>query len=110
MVHSDENTQASKLIRDYCTPDFYGLTLQGIALILSNIQFVIRHITLQMLSEFHRVANEESHQHTTVFLVVCKILHITNIPQDVLDFCLFPYSLHEKARDWFTPLLHEITT
>ncbi|KAL2944034.1 Protein virC2 [Bienertia sinuspersici] len=51
---------------------------------------------------FARLANECPVSHISSFLEMCYIVKINNVSEDTIRSRLFPFSLRDRAREWFT--------
>jgi hypothetical protein len=45
--------------------------------------------------------NEDANAHLQHFLVVCRTFTISGVPDDAIHLRQFPFSLLEKAKQWF---------
>ncbi|KAK8519605.1 hypothetical protein V6N12_025638 [Hibiscus sabdariffa] len=59
---------------------------------------------LNTLGQFGGSPAENARQHLKSFLEICNSFKIHGVSNDVLKLKLFPYSLRDKAKDWFNNL------
>ena len=69
--------------------------------------FEIKPVMISMLQVhgmYHGNYNEDVNKHITRFLEVCDSFKINGVPDDVLRLKLFPFTISDKAREWFDTL------
>ena len=66
--------------------------------------FELKSVTLQMLQNilFHGLPNENPNMHLTNFLEVCDMIKYNEVTKEALRLRLFPLSLGDRAKHWFT--------
>ena len=57
-----------------------------------------------MLSTFHGKPFEDPYRHIDELSQVCEINHLQNVPADTMKMKLFPATLRDRAKDWFSKL------
>jgi hypothetical protein len=58
-------------------------------------------INMVQASQFCGKANEDASAHHQHFLEICSTFTIKGVSRDAILLCLFPFSLLEKAKQWF---------
>ena len=71
---------------------------------IENVQYEIRHATLQMLPTFYGLDRENPYDHLTEFLGICSTIRIQGLTADAIKLLMFPYSLRDKAKAWINTL------
>ena len=69
--------------------------------------FEIKPVMISMLQAhgmYHGHYNEDVDKHISRFLEVCDCFKINGVPDDVLKLRLFPFTISDKAREWFDNL------
>ena len=66
--------------------------------------FKLKVVTLQMLQNilFHRLPSENPNMHLTNFIEVCDTIKYNGVIKEALILRLFPLSLGDRAKHWFT--------
>jgi len=57
--------------------------------------------TMVQARQFCGKAHEDASAHLQHFLEICSTFTIRGVPKDAILLCLFPFSLLEKAKQWF---------
>jgi len=92
----------AKTLRDYSTPAVANMPT-GSAVNMGNGSFEIRTglISMVQVSQFCGLPSEDANAHLQNFLELCDTVVIKDITQNNIRLCLFPFSLVEKAKQWF---------
>ncbi|GKF70794.1 hypothetical protein Tco_0203851, partial [Tanacetum coccineum] len=78
----------------------------GEAIVLPEINanhFEIKTNLLQLVqaNTFHGLKNKNPHAHINSFKRITSTLRFRNVPNDVIKFMMFPYSLEGAAKTWY---------
>ncbi|CAN6454422.1 unnamed protein product [Victoria cruziana] len=95
---------APRLLREFFIPSEYDRGSGGIGSLVGLNQYEIKAATINILSSFHGLANEDPYRHLDLFLDVCATVKISNVEDGALRLRLFPFSLNDRARDWLKSL------
>ena len=94
---SEANQTQQLTLKDYMYPTrstqpFY------ITLLALTRNFEINTGTIQMLSIFRGLTNENPYQHVTKFEDICGTMKYNQLMEKSLELRLFPFSLKEKTK------------
>ena len=66
--------------------------------------FELKGVTLQMLNniQFHGLPSENLNAYLTSFIEVCDIVKYNGVIEEALRLRLFPLSLSDRAKHWWT--------
>ncbi|KAL4272833.1 hypothetical protein GQ457_13G015790 [Hibiscus cannabinus] len=95
-------------IRDYLAPILDDLNPAILAPKIQAAHFELKPLMFDMLNsigKFGGAPHEDARQHIHAFLEVCDCFRQQGVHEDVLKLKLFPYSLHDRAREWWIGLL-----
>jgi len=67
----------------------------------ANFEFKLALITMVQASLFCGKAHEDANAHLQHFLEICSTFTIKGVNQEAIRLRLFPFSLLEKAKQWF---------
>ena len=102
---------AQKTISEYSAPsaDFVAT---GPQLNLGDATFELKPALINMVqaNPFYGKPHEDANAHLQYFLEVCGTFTIKNVSADAICLRLFPFSLLEKAKQWFYANKSEVTT
>ncbi|MDN3212562.1 retrotransposon gag domain-containing protein, partial [Haemophilus sp. SZY H51] len=95
-------TMANKTIREFSAPSAANVAT-GPAVIDANLNFELKPalITMVQASPFCGKTHEDANAHLQQFLEICGTFTIKGITQEAIRLRLFPFSLLEKAKQWF---------
>lgn len=65
-------------------------------------RFEIKPQTIQLLPSFYGLESENPYKHIDEFLEVCSTFNQPDVPNEEIYFLLFPFSLKDKAKHWWT--------
>ena len=99
-----EEANQPRQLREYYIPSNYVSPSPIIMPEVAASHFEIRDNVLQNLPIFYGLPKENPYDHINAFLAKCSMTRITNFSDDALRLRLFPFSLNEKAKDWFNSL------
>ncbi|KAK8578811.1 hypothetical protein V6N12_069155 [Hibiscus sabdariffa] len=94
-------------IRDYLAEDLDGLNPAVTILEFEAEHFELKPVMFNMLNtlgQFDGSPAENARQHLKSFLEICNSFKIHGVSSDVLKLKLFPYSLRDKAKEWWNNL------
>ena len=57
-----------------------------------------------MKDQFYGTPNEDVASHLTTFVEICDMQKKKDVDNDVAKMKLFPFSLHDSAKNWFSSL------
>ncbi|XP_026399944.1 uncharacterized protein LOC113295827 [Papaver somniferum] len=90
----------TKTLRDRLNPSRV-IREPGVVLPASTVKFDIKPGTFGMLRKFRGIENENPYTHVRDFEMICDTMSYPNVPKDVLRLRLFPFSLEERANEWY---------
>ncbi|KAM1658602.1 hypothetical protein ACFXTN_042744 [Malus domestica] len=67
-------------------------------------KFELKSSLLHHIPKFHEMSMEDPNKHLKEFEVVCSSMTLVNVDGSILKMKAFPFSLLEKAKDWFYEL------
>jgi hypothetical protein len=94
----DQPPQECK-IGELCTPDIVDLPILNIAEI--RRPFEIKTSTIRMVQHSPFTGKEDPNHHLQAFIQLCQTINMDGVTQDQMRARLFPFSLLEKALQWF---------
>ncbi|XP_056169324.1 uncharacterized protein LOC115665665 [Syzygium oleosum] len=110
----DDGRNQRRLLKDYATPTVEG-TISSIrrpAIQANN--FEIKPSLIQMLQQsvqFSGLPSDDPNAHIDAFHEICDTIKYNEVSDDVIRLRLFPFSLRDKAKGWFSSLpVGSITT
>ncbi|GJW59369.1 DNA-directed DNA polymerase [Tanacetum coccineum] len=68
------------------------------------VSFELKYGLIHLLPTFHGIAGEDPHKHLKEFHVVCSIIKPQEVIEEQIKLRAFPFSLEDKAKDWFYSL------
>ena len=71
------------------------------------MNFKIDTYIIGLLPTFHGLPSEDPYQHVDEFSHVCKFNQLHNVPSETAKMRFFPFTLKERAKEWFFTLGHE---
>jgi hypothetical protein len=86
-------------IRELCTPDIIDLPILNLAEI--GGPFEIKTSTICMVQHSTFTNKEDLNLHLQAFIQLCQTFNMDGVTQDQMRARLFPFSLLEKALQWF---------
>jgi hypothetical protein len=86
-------------IGELCNPDIIDLPILNLAEI--RRLFEITTSTIRMVQHSPFTGKEDPNLHLQVFVQLCQTLNMDGVTQDQMRARLFPFSLLEKALQWF---------
>lgn len=87
-------------MRDYTAPKDYTAPT---CLVLTPItqHFEIRPAIIQLLPNYYGKENENPYKHVKDFFNLCSTFNYIEVDIEQIRLRLFPFSLKDKAQDWF---------
>ena len=101
MTWNDEGN-AKKCLSDYARPVFQRLVTRFHTPLNRGTYFRIDSHVISMLPIFHGKPSEDPYIHIDELSQVCEINHLQNVPADTMKMKLFPTTLRDRAKDWFS--------
>ena len=99
-----EEGDPPRQLREYYIPSHYVSPSPIILPEVTAAHYEIRDNVLQNLPIFYGLSKENPYDHLNAFLAKCSMTRIANFSDDALRLRLFPFSLNDKAKDWFNAL------
>jgi hypothetical protein len=93
-----EQSQERK-IGELCTPNIVDLPILNLAEI--GRPFEIKTSTIRMVQHSPFTGKEDPNLHLQAFIQLCQTFNMDRVTQDQMRARLFPFSLLEKALQWF---------
>ena len=94
-------------LSDYTRPVVQRQTTRVNAPVRRGANFKIDSHILGLLPTFHGLPSEDLYRHVDEFSHVCKFNQFHNVPSETAKMCFFPFTLKERAKEWFFTLGHE---
>jgi hypothetical protein len=94
-----EQPPQERKIGELCTPDIADLPILNLVEI--GRPFEIKTSTLRMVQHSPFTVKEDPNLHLQAFIQLCQTLNMNGVTQDQMRARLFPFSLLEKALQWF---------
>jgi len=98
---SSDTIIMAKSLRNYSTPAIANMPV-GPAVNIGNGNFKLRIGLIKMIqaSQFHGLPQEDANVHLQHFLELCDAIIIKDVASTSIKFCLFPFSLVGKVKQW----------
>ncbi|XP_026459431.1 uncharacterized protein LOC113360100 [Papaver somniferum] len=102
MVNENDEGEVppTKTLRDRLNPSRVIHEL-GVVFPATTVKFDIKPETFDMLRKFSGIENENPYTHIRDFEMICDTMSYPNVTKDVLRLRLFPFSLKERANEWY---------
>ncbi|CAL8136451.1 unnamed protein product [Prunus armeniaca] len=71
---------------------------------IDDVSFELKSGTIGLLPSFYGKSNEDPNIHIKDFYIACGTVHIKGVSQEIVRLRLFPFTLKDKAKSWFTSL------
>ena len=100
-------------MQDFVSPNMQGDQTPIMRPAVAANNFEIKPAMIQMIqnSPFHGLPHEDPFGHMSRFLEYCSTFKMNGVQPDAIRLILFPFSLMERAKRWFTSLpANSITT
>jgi hypothetical protein len=93
---------ANKTLREFSTPTTANIRT-GPAVNVEEEGFELKPALINMVqaNQFCGKAHEDASAHLQHFLEICSTFTIKGVERDATLLCLFPFSLLERAKQWF---------
>jgi len=93
---------ADKTLREFSAQSTEKIRT-GPTLRTTNLEFELKPSLMNMVQAipFSGKAHEDTSAHLQNFLEISSTVVIKDVAQDIILFCLFPFSLAGKAKQWF---------
>jgi len=100
-LSSEFEVMANKSICEFSAPTTDNIHTVPAAEIDGNFKLKPRHINMVQSNQFRGKAHEDASAHLQHFLEICSTFTISRVPRDAILLHLFPFSLLERAKQWF---------
>ena len=92
----------AKTLHDYSTPAVANVPI-GLAVNMGTRNFELRTslITMVLVKQFYGLPSKDASGYLQHFLELCDTIVIKDVTPASIRLCLFPFSLAEKAKQWF---------
>jgi hypothetical protein len=100
-----EQPQPERNIRELCTPDIVDLPILN--LVKNGRPFEITTSTIRTVHHSPCTGKEDPNLHLQAFIQLCQTFNMDGVTLDQMRVRLFPFSLVEKALQWFYSQLAE---
>ena len=97
-----------RMMRDFISSHFQGDQNPIVTLAITANNFEIKSTMIQMIqnSQFSGLSYKDPIGHMTRFLEYCTTFRMNGVHLEAFHLILFPYSLIDRAKRWFTSLPH----
>ena len=92
---------------DFARPVVQRQTTRVSAPLQRGANFKIDSHILCLLPTFHGLPSEDPYRHVYEFSQVCEFIQFHNVPSETAKMCFFPFTLKERAKEWFFTLGRE---
>ena len=96
-----------RCLSDYARPVVQRQTTRVNAPLQRGANFKIDSHILGLLPTFHGLPLEDPYRHVDEFSQVCEINQFHNVPFETAKMRFFPFTLKERAKEWFFTLGRE---
>ncbi|KAK8619607.1 hypothetical protein V6N13_135889 [Hibiscus sabdariffa] len=106
-IPQNNQQQPLRTVHDYLAEDLEGLNPTVTIPEFEAEHFELKPVMFNMLNtlgQFGGSPAENARQHLKSFLEICNSFKIHGVSNDVLKLKLFPYSLRDKAKEWWNNL------
>jgi hypothetical protein len=92
----------AKTLHDYSTPTIANVPI-GPTINIGDGNFKLHTVLIMMMkaNQFHSLLREDANTHLQHFLELCDTIVIQDVTLESIRLLLFPFSLSEKAKQWF---------
>ena len=92
----------AKTLRDYSTPAIANVSV-GPTVNIGHGNFELHTGLIKMVraNKFHGLPSKDANTHLQHFLKLCDTIIIKDVAPESITLRLFPFSLSEKAKQWF---------
>ena len=97
-------------LSDYARPVVQRQTTRVNAPLQRGANFKIDSHILGLLPIFHGLPSEDPYRHVDEFSQVCEFNQFHNVPSETAKMRFFPFTLKERAKEWFFTLGHEFAS
>ena len=94
-------------LSDYARPVVQRQTTRVNAPLQQGANFKIDSHNLGLLPNFHGLPSEDPFRHVDEFSQVCEFNQFHNVPSEMAKMHFFPFTLKERAKEWFFTLGRE---
>ena len=94
-------------LNDYAGPVVQRQTTRVNAPLQRGANFKIDSHILGLLPSFHGLPSEDPYRHVDEFSQVCEFNQFHNVPFEKAKMHFFPFTLKERAKEWFFTLGRE---
>ena len=94
-------------LKDYARPVVQRQTTRVNAPLRRGANFKIDSHILGLLPTFHGLPSEDPYRHVDEFSQVCEFNQFHNVPSETAKMRFFPFTLKERAKEWFFTLGRE---
>ena len=109
MARNDKGN-ARKRVSDYARPVLQRPITRIHTPLTRGANFRIDFHVMSMLPIFHGKPSEDPYRHIDELYQVCEIIHLQNVPADMMKMKLFLATLQDRAKDSFLKLGKEFTS
>ena len=97
-------------LSDYARPVVQRQTTRVNAPLQRGANFKIDSHILGLLPIFHGLPSEDPYRHVDEFSQVCEFNQFHNVPSETAKMRFFPFTLKERAKEWFFTLGREFAS
>ena len=97
-------------LSNYARPIVHRQTTRVNGPLQRGANFKIDSHILSLLPSLHGLPLEDPYQHMDEFSQVCKFNQFHNVPSKMVKMCFFPFTLKERAKEWFFTLCREFNS
>jgi hypothetical protein len=91
-------------LRELAMPAMEDIEMQKLHLMLATSHYEVkpRIIKLVVTNPFRGLKDDNPYRHIKEFMMICNTVHQEVVPAAWLKWNLFPFSLEDEARRWYT--------
>ncbi|KMS99497.1 hypothetical protein BVRB_1g023370 [Beta vulgaris subsp. vulgaris] len=97
-----------KSLREYAMPDETTTTITRPTTTATHFELKPQFIQFISWDSYAGTPKESPTDHLANFLEKCNTLKLTNVYDDLIRYCAFPFSLRDEAKEWFKEEEHEV--
>lgn len=90
-----------KSLREYAMPDETTTTINRPTTAANHFELKPQFIQFISQDSYAGTPKESPTDHLANFLEKCNTLKLTNVSDDLIRYCAFPFSLRDEAKEWF---------
>ena len=99
-VHQNQHAAPVRTLRD-CMYPARTLATPGVIQPAITGNFELKPNLISLLPSFYGLDDENPYIHIRDFEYICRVMHYTNVSTEALYLRMFPFTLKDKAKNWY---------